>query len=142
VNIIKSVQPIILGMGDARKEVKHMRVRNPMFIHYVKDMTRAKTFYTQAFGVEADFESEGWTTLNFGAIQLALHILNSNTECEGVMPHAGLNLEVDSIEAVQADIERLGGRMIQLREPKGGVPVRVATFEDSEGNGFELRQQP
>ena len=32
--------------------------------------------------------------------------------------------------------------LIELREPKGGVPVRVAIFKDCEGNGFELRQQP
>ena len=39
-------------------------------------------------------------------------------------------------------IERLGGQMLELREPDAGVPVRVGTFRDCEGNGFELRQQP
>jgi predicted enzyme related to lactoylglutathione lyase len=58
------------------------------------------------------------------------------------LPHAGLNLEVDDIEAMQRDIERFGGCMLELREPEGGVRVRVATFRDSEGNGFELRQTP
>lgn len=58
------------------------------------------------------------------------------------MPHAGLNLEVDNIEALQIDIERLEGKLLELREPEAGVPVRVATFLDCEGNGFELRQQP
>ena len=105
-------------------------------------MERAKNFYTKTFDVAPLFESPGWTTLDFGAIELALHILNPSTESEGPMPHAGLNLEVDNIEEVQADIERLGGQLTQLREPSGGVPVRVATCQDSEGNGFELRQQP
>ncbi len=111
-----------------------------MVIHYVHDMDRAKRFYTESFTVKPSFESSGWTTLDFGAIQLALHILPSDDEAP--LPHAGLNLEVDHIESIQADIERLGGKLLELIEPRGGVPVRVARFVDSEGNGFELRQEP
>ena len=119
-----------------------MKARNPMVIHYVYDMECAKSFYKTVFQVEASFESPGWTQLDFGAIQLALHILYPNsTEPEAPLPHAGLNLEVNSIEELSADIEKLGGELIELREPQGGVPVRVATFTDCEGNGFELRQQ-
>ena len=164
-----------------------MRGRDPLVIHYVHDMERAKTFYTETLDVRPSFESPGWTTLDLGAIQLALHILHAESEPsagereglaprmeepsagereglaprmeepsagereglaprmeqpEGPLPHAGLNLLVDSIEEVQRDIERLGGRLIELREPGGGVPVRVASFVDCEGNGFELRQEP
>ena len=119
-----------------------MKARNPIVIHYVHDMKRATTFYTEVFQVVPAFESPGWTTLDFGAIQLALHILPQSGDAEGPLPHAGLNLEVDSIEEMQDDIERLGGRLLELREPDAGVPVRVATFRDCEGNGFELRQQP
>ncbi len=117
-----------------------MKGRNPIVIHYVRDLDRAKQFYTGAFDVKPVVESPGWTTLDFGAIQIALHTLPAGPE--GPLPHAGLNLEVDDIEEIQADIERLGGRMIELHEPRGHVPVRVATFQDSEGNGFELRQTP
>jgi len=116
------------------------KTKNPIVIHYVYDMERAKKFYAQAFEVTPLFESSGWTTLDFGAIELALHILAGDDE--NTLPHAGLNFEVENIEEMQANIERLGGKLIQLREPSGGVPVRVATFKDSEGNGFELRQQP
>jgi len=120
-----------------------MRARNPIVIHYVHDMGRATRFYASVFDVCPSFESPGWTTLDFGAFELALHILSPGSdEPEAPLPHAGLNLEVDDIEAVQADIERRGGWLVELREPQGGVPVRVATFRDSEGNGFELRQQP
>ena len=31
--------------------------------------------------------------------------------------------------------------MESLREPKENVPVRVASFRDPEGNGFDLRQE-
>ena len=165
-----------------------MRGRDPLVIHYVHDMERAQAFYTQALHVRPSFESPGWTTLDLGAIQLALHILHPQSEepsagereglaprmrepsagepeglaprikepsagepeglaprmeqPEAPLPHAGLNLLVDDIEAVQRDIERLGGRLVELREPGGGVPVRVASFVDCEGNGFELRQEP
>ena len=120
-----------------------MKARNPIVIHYVHDMDRAKTFYTEAFDVKPSFESPGWTTLDFGAIALALHILDpQSSDMEGPLPHAGLNLEVDKIEEVQADIEKLGGCLIELREPDDSVPDRVATFKDCEGNGFELRQEP
>ncbi|MBT3211396.1 MAG: hypothetical protein HN345_05220 [Planctomycetaceae bacterium] len=133
-NLIEFAEPI--------KKGPKTKAKNPIIIHYVNDMERAKKFYTQTFCVTPLFESSGWTTIDFGAIELALHILNDDTQCEGTLPHAGLNLEVDNIEEIQTDIERLGGQLTQLREPSGGVPVRVATCQDSEGNGFELRQQP
>jgi predicted enzyme related to lactoylglutathione lyase len=133
----KSLQQIpVLMRGDI------VKARNPIVIHYVRDMDRAKTFYMTAFEVKPDFESPGWTTLDFGAILVALHIIPESHGSELPLPHAGLNLEVDNIEEIQSDIKRLGGRLIDLREPEGGVPVRVATFQDCEGNGFELRQQP
>ena len=82
-----------------------MKAKNPMVIHYVHDMDRAKTFYTDVFDVKPSFESPGWTTLDFGGIQLALHILPAGDD--GLLPNAGLNLEVDNIEEIQADVEKL-----------------------------------
>ncbi len=114
-----------------------MRCKNPMVIHYVYDMDRAKEFYAKSFQVKTAFESEGWTTLDLDSIVLALHSLPAGDD--GPLPNAGLNLEVDDIESVQADIEALGGRLIELREASGHAP-RVGCFKDSEGNGFELRQ--
>ena len=119
-----------------------MKARNPIVIHYVYDTDRAKRFYTETFDVKTVFESSGWTTLDFGNIELALHILPESGGEDAPIPHAGLNLEVDNIEEIQTDIERLGGQLLELREPDKNVPVRVAMFKDSEGNGFELRQQP
>ena len=120
-----------------------MKARNPIVIHYVHDMARARDFYGAVFDVAPLFESPGWSTLDFGAIELALHILHpQSNEPEAPIPHAGLNFEVDDIEEMQARIEAQGGALIELREPSGGVPVRVASFRDCEGNGFELRQQP
>jgi predicted enzyme related to lactoylglutathione lyase len=118
-----------------------MKARNPIFIHYVHRMDRARRFYESVFGVAPTFASSGWTTLDFGAFELALHILAPAHVDEAPLPHAGLNLEVDSIEEFQALIEREGGELIELREANARVPDRVATFRDPEGNGFELRQR-
>jgi len=118
-----------------------MKGRNPIFIHYVYDMARARRFYESVFDVSPSFASSGWTTLNFGSFELALHILSPGFRDEAPLPHAGLNLEVDLIEQVQALIEKHGGTMRELREAAPNVPVRVATFLDPDGNGFELRQQ-
>ena len=51
-----------------------MRGRNPIFIHYVHDMARARRFCESVFGVLPTFTSPGWTTLNFGSFELALHL--------------------------------------------------------------------
>jgi predicted enzyme related to lactoylglutathione lyase len=117
-----------------------MKSRNPIFIHYVHDMERARRFYETVFEVSPTFASRGWTTLNFGAFELALHVLAPGHTEEAPLPHAGLNLEVDRIEDMQALIEDCGGQLIELREATRNVPDRVATFRDTEGNGFELRQ--
>lgn len=114
-----------------------------MVIHYVHDMERAVAFYKAVFEVESHVESPGWAQLGCGSLELALHILHSETDSEEApLPHAGLNFEVDDIEEMQAEIERRGGFLVWLREPDEAVPVRVAMFKDCEGNGFELRQQP
>jgi predicted enzyme related to lactoylglutathione lyase len=103
-------------------------------------MERARRFYESVFDVSPSFSSGGWTTLNFESFELALHILSPGNMDEAPLPHAGLNLEVDRIEAIQSLIEQNGGKMIEVREADAQVPDRVATFLDPEGNGFELRQ--
>ena len=118
-----------------------MLTREPMVIHYVHDMNRALSFYRNVFEVETLSESQGWSELDFSPLKVALHILHDGMG-EKPIPHAGLNFMVDSIETMQARIEMNGGKMFELREPDDFVPVRVASFYDSEGNGFELRQIP
>jgi predicted enzyme related to lactoylglutathione lyase len=115
-----------------------MKAGNPIFILYVHDMDGARKFYQSVFEVQSTFESPGWSTLGFGTFELALHILEPGHEQP--MPHAGLNLLVAEIEPMQASIEENGGSMIMLQEPEPHIPVRVASFTDPEGNGFELRQ--
>ena len=118
-----------------------MRGTNPLVIHYVRNMQRAIRFYSQVFDVEPAFQSPGWSTLDFGVFELALHSLHPDQSEEAPLPHAGLNLLVDRIEDMASLIKANGGTVTQLREPDDFVPVRVATCRDPEGNGFELRQE-
>ena len=104
-------------------------------------MQRAIGFYSNLFDLSPSFESPGWSTFDFESFQLALHILVAGDHEEVVLPNAGLNLLVASIEEAQSIIEANGGKLEELREPDDFVPVRVASFRDSEGNGFELRQE-
>lgn len=117
-----------------------MKTREPMVIHYVRDMDRATAFYSGVFETEVLFKSPGWTELDFGDVKLALHILHDGMGEEPI-PHAGINFMVDNIEEMQARIEARGGELWKLREPDDFVPVRVASVRDCEGNGFELRQE-
>ncbi len=52
-----------------------MNCRRQIFIHYLY-MDRARRLYETVFEVSPSFASKGWTTLNFGSFELALHILS------------------------------------------------------------------
>ena len=107
-----------------------MKVLSTWLLYYVHDMDRAKEFYMKTFHVKPLKETEGWTELDFGSMVLALHTLPAHGA--GTMPHAGLIVQVDNLDEVQADIERNGGRLVEKRDEG------YRCCEDSEGNGFEL----
>ena len=115
-----------------------MNAHNPMVLHYVHDMDRAYAFYHETLGLAPDTRSDGWSTLKCGELLVALHILPAADE--GLMPHAGLNLQVDDLDAAVKEVEAGGGKVRRVREAGGGVPVRLAEVTDTEGNGFELRE--
>ncbi|MXZ87928.1 MAG: hypothetical protein F4Z07_03635 [Dehalococcoidia bacterium] len=121
-----------------------MRVRNPMVIHYVRDMERACAFYRDTLGLPEERTpgsgSPGWNTFRCDGLILALHTLPPGDSAEGPLPHAGLNLEVDDLDSALAELRAGGGAVRGVQEAGGGVPVRVAEVADPDGNGFELRQ--
>jgi len=50
-----------------------------MVIHYVHNMDHAKAFYVSVFDGKPTLESPRWTLIDFGAIEVALDILNPNS---------------------------------------------------------------
>ncbi|MYK26702.1 MAG: glyoxalase [Dehalococcoidia bacterium] len=115
-----------------------------MVIHYVRDMERACAFYRDTLGLPEEptprSGSDGWNTFGCDGLIVALHILPARGARERPLPHAGLNLQVDDLDAALAELRAAGGTVRVLQEAGGGVPVRVAEVTDPDGNGFELRQ--
>lgn len=116
-----------------------MKVKDPVFILYVRDMDRALKFYRETFDLDVVQQTSGWSMLRCGGATIALHILSKNS-AEDVLPHAGLNLHVDDLDAGIDAVVAAGGQHIETREPTDFVPVRMCELRDTEGNGFELRQ--
>jgi len=117
-----------------------MLVRNPVVIHWVHDMDGALRFYRELFDTTAVSESPGWSVLDLAPIHLALHLVDPGGD-ERPLRDAGLNLEVDDLDALVARASALGGALRRIVEPQPHLPLRVAVVEDSEGNAFELRQR-
>lgn len=116
-----------------------MKVTDPLFIMYVHDMDRALAFYRDTFELEVVQHTPGWSMLRLGDATIALHILSRGSQ-ESVAAHAGLNLNVEDLDAGIAAVLAAGGEHIVTREATDFVPVRMCELKDTEGNGFELRQ--
>ncbi len=77
--------------------------------------------------------------LRCGGATIALHILSRHSG-ESVAAHAGLSLSVEDLEAGIESVIAAGGKHVVTRDPTDFVPVRMCELQDTEGNGFELRQ--
>jgi predicted enzyme related to lactoylglutathione lyase len=117
-----------------------MATSNLMVVLYVHDMERAVRFYTSVLNLSLVSQSPGWSVLACGRSLIGLHVI-AHGMTESTVSFAGLNLEVDDLDGILANVQEAGGRVkniIEARRPR--LPVRLAELEDSEGNGFELRQ--
>ena len=111
-----------------------------MVVLYVHDMDRAVAFYRDAIGLTLTAKAPGWSMLACGDAFIGLHHIYRGVE-ESTVPHAGLNLQVDDLDAAIARATAGGAKLVAIREPQPRVPVRLGVLLDTEGNGFELRQQ-
>lgn len=116
-----------------------MLAKDPLFILYVHNMDRALTFYRDTFDLPVVQHTPGWSMLRCGGATIALHILSKGST-EAVARHAGLNLQVEDLDAAIAAVVSAGGEHVVTREATDFVPVRMCELRDPEGNGFELRQ--
>ena len=112
---------------------------NLMIVRYVHDMARAYAFHREGLGLAPIAESAGWSMLGCGDAIVGLHAIYSGVS-ERPVGYAGLNLEVDDLDAAIVRAVGAGGKLVDIREPEANVPVRLGVFLDPDGNGFELRQ--
>jgi catechol 2,3-dioxygenase-like lactoylglutathione lyase family enzyme len=110
-----------------------------MIVQYVHEMDRAVAFYRDGVGLAVVSQSPGWSMLACGDALLGLHGVYAGVR-ERPVPFAGLNLEVDDLDAAVAQAVAHGARLVEIREPEPRVPVRLAVLLDPDGGGFELRQ--
>ncbi len=111
----------------------------------VSDLSRAKTFYESALGIEIT-ESEmgpnkmGWFPMEMGATGAAGTLIQG----DGYMPsHDGslVYLHVDKIDPTLKAIGSGGGKTLMPRTDIGQHGF-IAHFEDSEGNRVALHESP
>ena len=116
-----------------------MSPRSLMVVRYVHDMARAVAFHRDGLGLNVVMQSSGWSMLSCGDALIGLHGIYGGVD-ERPVPYAGLNLEVDDIEAAVAQAVAHGATLVALREPdRPGLP-RLGVLTDPDGGGFELRQ--
>jgi catechol 2,3-dioxygenase-like lactoylglutathione lyase family enzyme len=111
-----------------------------MIVRYVFDMDRAFAFHEKGLGLSSIAKSPGWSMLSCGDAILGPHAIYAGVT-ERPVAYAGLNLEVDDLDAAVDRAMACGARLVEIREPEPRVPVRLAVLTDPDGNGFELRQQ-
>jgi predicted enzyme related to lactoylglutathione lyase len=114
--------------------------RSLMVVIYVHDMARAVDFWRDGIGLSVLTQSSGWSQLACGEASVGLHGIYRGVT-ERPVAHAGLNLQVDDLDAAVAQAVKHGAKLLDIREPEPHVPVRLATLTDPDGGGFELRQQ-
>ena len=111
----------------------------------VNDLSRAKTFYESALGVEIT-ETEmgpnkmGWFPMEMGAAGAAGTLIQG----DGYRPsHDGslVYLHVDKIDPTLEAINNAGGKTLR---PRMGIGEHgfIAHFEDTEGNRVALHESP
>ena len=110
-----------------------------MVVRYVFDMDRAYDFHAVGLGLTPISKTGGWSMLACGDAVVGLHAIYAGVT-ERPVAYAGLNLEVDDLDAAVVRATDCGAKLLEVREPEPGVPVRLAVLTDPDGNGFELRQ--
>ena len=112
-------------------------------IYYnVSDMKKAIGFYTEALQMKLRFEEDGWTSLDWGGVQVGLHptepgetIQRVSRDSHGVHGQATLTLKSNDIREDRVRIEKFGGKILGEDDAPWG---HMLVFEDLDGNVLKL----
>lgn len=107
-------------------------------IYKVPDLTRAKAWYSQAFGITPYFDEPFYVGFNVGGFELGL-----DPDAPAVIPPGGVLTywAVDDVDAAYARLLQAGAT--RHEEPKEvGSGIKVATVSDPFGNIIGLIFNP
>lgn len=102
---------------------------------YVQEMSRAIRFYRDVMGLKVKLESPGWSEVVRGDTIIGLHAGGDGTQTN--MP---LSFQVADLDSALQEIQRGGGKIVDLPESRPGEPIRLARFADPEGNVVMITQ--
>lgn len=114
--------------------------RSPLIVLYVAEMAEAFAFYRDGLGLTPVMSSSGWSMLSCGDLLIGLHLIEPGVE-ERPVPHAGLNLLVDDLDAAIAHAERHGAKLLHRVDSRRDDLPRLGVLLAPGGNGFELRDR-
>jgi catechol 2,3-dioxygenase-like lactoylglutathione lyase family enzyme len=92
-----------------------------MVVLYVRDMQRAVAFYRDAIGLNPVMTSPGWSMLSCGDALVGLHHIYRGVT-ESTVAHAGLNLQVDDLDAAVARATAAGATLVAIASPTHRMP--------------------
>jgi uncharacterized protein len=112
-----------------------------------KDVKRASTFYTKAFGWQItqfpnfEYWSLGTTPSDKNGTPTSPGAINGGMGKKGVMAPSAVTvtISVTDIDAALANVKKLGGKVTGKKTPVGDMGFS-AYFEDTEGNIIGLFQ--
>lgn len=117
-----------------------MRLR--YLILFVSDIDRSVAFYRDLLGMMLREESRTSAELDAGTATLALHLAHVDPKCRHHPPMlAGscrLGFYVDDLDQTHARLIRAG--VPCLSPPEAQFDLRVALYEDPDGNQFTLAE--
>lgn len=117
-----------------------MRLR--YLILFVSDIDRSVAFYRDLLGMKLREESRASAELDAGTVTLALHLAHVDPKCRHHPPMlAGscrLGFYVDDLDQTHARLLRAG--VPCLSPPESQFDLRVALYEDPDGNQFTLAE--
>lgn len=103
----------------------------------VKDLEKAKQFYSEVLGLKKMFEMEGWAEFSHGKGAAAIGL--SGNPANTMQSGATVVLQVEDIDKTRQELIRHGVKFENEVEEVQGV-VRLTAFRDPFGNLLQLAQ--
>ncbi len=105
----------------------------------VKDIDRAKNFYTETLGLELSKEDGDWAEVDANGLTIGLN----GREPEGAQGEGGPVVTFQPSAGLDQTVNDLQDKGVEVPASVSEHPWgRVATFKDSEGNDIQLYEPP